>query len=126
MAALAEIAMSLNTQKPSPLSRKAWCVPPGSPLHAVDLHQMCHRILEGVSFSAWTAALQRNEWKPVAPAMLAVMRRFQSRRALVAASVPPAEALERLTRPSDQGKPMVRISFSVSLPRRKRSTYAGQ
>lgn len=28
MAALDETAMSLNTQKPSPLSRKAWCVPP--------------------------------------------------------------------------------------------------
>ena len=30
MAALDETAMSLKTQKPSPLSRKAWCVPPGS------------------------------------------------------------------------------------------------
>ena len=62
----------------------------------------------------------------LAPAMFAVMRKFHSRRALVAARVPPAEDLERLTRPSDQGKPMVRISFSVSSPRRKRSTYAGQ
>ena len=60
-----------------------------------------------------------------APAMLAVIGRCHSSRARVAARVPPAEDLDRLTRPSDHGKPMLRSSFSFSSPLRKRATYPG-
>ncbi len=49
MAALDETAMSLKTQKPSPLSRKAWCVPPEwVQAHCLTHHTCTKASREGV------------------------------------------------------------------------------